>query len=151
MFEQVSIEELADSVFRVSDESIRANEEEEIRQSTMSFSQSAKDSNIADSTGSDLADEGIQAAMDNANEKWKADVLEILRYLSITHREFNADDLARIMKTDGVPNTHPNAIGGLFREANKRNWCKKTDKYVKSKVPKKHSRILLIWESLLHD
>lgn len=116
----------------------------------ISFSQRAKESNLADETGEILADDGIQAALDYANKEWKDKVLNIIKILLISHKHITADDVCFLMEEWEIEMKHPNALGGLFRTAARRNWCRKTGNFISSKIPRKHSRPLQVWESKLY-
>jgi len=116
----------------------------------ISFSRRAKESNIADCTGEILANEGIRAATDASDSEWRTEVLNLLYELLVVKKEITADDLNHAMENFNLELKYPNALGGIFREAAKRKWCRKTDKYIASDIPRKHMRPLRVWASTLY-
>jgi len=101
-----------------------------------------------DYTGEYLKEEGMEAAMNGAKREWKASVLKCIRDLAERMEVFTADDLAWEMEKQNVPDLHPNAKGGLINIAVRQKWMFR-DGYTKSRIPKKHQRIMPIYRSLL--
>lgn len=111
------------------------------------FSAIAVAVNQEDVGGEQLKEEGMKAALDAAGMQWRANAIWKLKNLCLDQEYVCADDM------DGYENPkHKNAMGGLFREASSRGWIEPSGlPDSKSKIPRKHSRKIPIWKSLLHN
>ena len=114
--------------------------------SNLSFSDAIRQRHLEDYRPEDLADEGINRASDAVSTEWKEEALNALRSNLEVRLTVTADDLESYSNPE-----HPNAMGGIFREAAKRGWCRFSGQYKASTIPRKHGRMLRIWESLLKD
>lgn len=91
--------------------------------------------------GQAAADAGSAVAL-NAAEQWKVVANEALDELIATGEEFTADDIAERV---GVPEDHPNAMGGLFSAASKQRRIQPVG-MKKVTRPISHARRVLVWK-----
>ena len=85
---------------------------------------------MSDKTGQQLADEGIQKALDNANEEWKEAARSAVRILCRKRGVdgmFSADAVnAIIAKTTASTHTKK-AMGGIFKTMCSEGWIEHSD------------------------
>lgn len=85
---------------------------------------------------------GQQSVLRNASEIWKEEAFNLIQGLSDAYDEFSSDDLRGLIH----PPEHPNAYGAMFSAMAKMKVIKKTGRYIKSKTPSCHSRIIATWQ-----
>lgn len=85
---------------------------------------------------------GQQSVLRNTSEAWKEQAFNLIQGLAFARDEFSSDDLRCLI----LPPEHPNAYGAAFSAMAKMKCIKKTGRYIKSKTPSCHSRIISTWQ-----
>lgn len=99
----------------------------------------------------DSKEEAIERSMGNANERWKTAALDTIVEIAQKTPSFTSDDVLAVLDRLDVKTHDTRALGGIFVQAARLGWIRKTGAYVPSKRPACHSRPILVWESLLHS
>jgi hypothetical protein len=90
--------------------------------------------------------DGIQRADDHANERWKTDAYNAVRFLATAGFPFTADDVWAQLSGQGVDSsTHePSALGPIFLKASRNKIIVKTGRLVPTRYARRH-RDLTEW------
>lgn len=111
------------------------------------FSALATQSNLADCNGLELKQEAMSRVLASADPKWIVDALKVILTVCEEREEFSTNDLWPLL-----PHIkEPRALGAVLTMAAKRRYCRKTDRYEPSNIPRQHSRPLAIWQSLIFE
>lgn len=99
----------------------------------------------------DTKEEAIERSMGNANERWKTAALDTIVEIAQKTPSLTSDDVLAVLDRLDVKTHDTRALGGIFVQAARLGWIRKTGAYVPSKRPACHSRPILVWESLLRS
>ena len=113
------------------------------------FSALAKNSNIQDLSPNQITDEAIEAADRGASMEWKAEALRLLREICQDHVLVTVEMLSEALSHSGVSTSNNSALGSIMRKGAALGLMRKTGQFKTSDDPKKHMRVIPIWESLL--
>jgi len=98
--------------------------------------------------GTELRDEGMSRVWDNTPENWRVVAMTLLFQLAQRQAEVTTDDLWKVLPP--LPEgCHPNVIGGLWMEAVRQHWLRRTDRMVISERQNAHARRVPVYESLV--
>jgi hypothetical protein len=109
-----------------------------------------KQRSIFEPTGQELADAGMQQALDNANIDWKIEMhhcIEQLCSLLGVGATFTADDVNKMMEERPVTTHTKNAAGGIFRKKASEGFIVHVG-YTKSTRPIAHAGVIGVWKIL---
>ncbi len=84
---------------------------------------------------------GQQSVLRNQADWWKEEALAVIIRFVATHDQMTSDDLRELI---GSPE-NSNSWGAIFSCASKQKIIKKTGKYVASKIPSCHGRMIAVW------
>lgn len=90
--------------------------------------------------GREARDAGASLAL-SAVDRWRVAAAEALDRLIARGQPFTSDDVADEV---GVPETHPNAMGGLFSAASKQGRIE-TVGYTQATRKSAHARVIRVW------
>lgn len=103
--------------------------------------------NQEDVGGLALKKEAMSRVLASADPKWIVDALKVILTVCEEHEEFSTNDLWPLL-----PHIkEPRALGAVLTMAAKRRYCRKTDRYEPSNIPRQHSRPCLLWQSLIYE
>lgn len=111
----------------------------------MSFTESITARN--DQTSLDDFMERVEA---NADAAWKTKAFDSVIHLCRTRRQFTADDVWELLAGEEVGTHEPRALGAVIVKAAKSGLCRSTGRYEQSRLPVRHRRPVVIWESCEH-
>lgn len=90
----------------------------------------------------------MNRALIGADEQWKEAVIEAIKYLTYTRKEFSGDDILEIVSnSENIFTNTTGALGPICRQMAKAGLIRNSGKIVRSKIPNKHGNIHIIWES----
>jgi hypothetical protein len=91
-----------------------------------------------------ITEDAIRRADKLANDQWRQDTEDaiITVALAVGPAGFISDDV-RPMVSDDVPH---DAMGPCFRRLAKRGLIRMTGQFRKSTIPKKHKKVMPVWE-----
>lgn len=92
----------------------------------------------------------IEKADEHADAEWKVEAIKIVEDLARRKMFFNADDFWMVMDKTGFKTHDKRAFGNIMRQAVKKDLCKKTTTFVKSKRKNCHSMDIPVYESLIY-
>lgn len=95
--------------------------------------------------GVQLKELGQQQVLTNAGEQWKDAALDCILNLANSGNEFTSDDIRGIMDKTNPPH-NGKAYGAILSSASKKKIIKKTGRYVLTKIPTSHARMIAVWE-----
>lgn len=96
----------------------------------------------------------MERVENHANEQWKVQMLEVLREVARTHREFTADLPMEVYERDPErPRTHNNrAMGPLVVQAMKEGVIRKKEGCFQNSIRRScHNRPIQIYVSLIYE
>jgi len=109
------------------------------------FSTQAQKSNKVDTeygkSGEEMAQDGLQIALEHANAHLISVALERLEDLCRTQETVTANAFEDLRLG--------NVLGAVFRAGVKNGWIRFSGQFIHSKTPRAHSRMIRVWESLL--
>lgn len=86
--------------------------------------------------GKRLRDVGMGVVLENSDESYKQNVMDVIGQLAASGYRFTAEDIREIA---GSPTGHPNVLGALMHVAVKTKVIRRVD-YAKAKRYRSHSR-----------
>lgn len=93
---------------------------------------------------------GMSQVERNADEAWKAAVLEAIRSVAHKMQYFTMEHVRFECSQMGVPEPHHvNAWGPMLKVAAKEGYCESTNTYSKGTTAASHGHAMLVWRSLL--
>lgn len=111
------------------------------------FSETAVRTNQEDVGGLELKKEALSRVLASADPTWVMDALKVIMAVCEEQEEFSTNDLWPLL-----PHIkEPRALGAVLNEAAKRRYCRKTDRYEPSNIPRQHRRPISVWESLIYS
>ena len=116
---------------------------------TTSFSSQAIQSNLFDFSSQEVTNEAVARSGEHAAPEWSKYARVCLRSLCERKQTLTVDDLCALLSRYDVHTHNSSALGAIMRHGAKSGWMKLSGEYKKSDDPKKHSRVLPIWQSLL--
>lgn len=90
-------------------------------------------------------DEAIASVYQNTSVHWKDKANAAVFYLCRNRETFTADDVLEMVKDE--PCHDLRALGAVMRNAQAEGLCRSTGRYVQSRLPQRHKRPVVIWES----
>lgn len=115
------------------------------------FSAQMVQSNLFDFTAKERTDEAIERANEHADPEWKALAKRWLKTICEQHQTFTVDTLCNVLSTfPEIETRNTSALGAVMRFGAGQNWMRQTGEWELSKDPKKHSRALRKWQSLIY-
>jgi hypothetical protein len=96
-----------------------------------------------------LTTEAIERVEEHANDRWIAEVRDVVRLLASCRHEFTTDDVWLQVDRLDVTTHEPRAMGAVMRFAARSGWVTATDRVVSSLRPECHCRPVRVWQSLL--
>lgn len=101
--------------------------------------------NQQDVGGLELKQEALSRVLASADPKWIVDALKVIMTVCEEHEEFSTNDLWPLL-----PHIkEPRALGAVLTIAAQRMYCRKTDRYEPSNIPRQHRRPISLWQSLI--
>ncbi len=99
-------------------------------------------------SGEQLKEEGIQKALDNANDEWKSSARQCVRILCESlgvGGQFSSDDVNKLLDEMEVTTHNTSAMGGIFKTMRSHGWIEHCA-YTKSTRPASHARVIGVWK-----
>lgn len=93
----------------------------------------------------ELTEEGIARSWENAADPWKAYALHCVSVIAKRMEEFTVNDVRPLVEAGGFTTNDNRAMGGVIKEAQRRNWIESTKRVQTSKVG--HGSNMTIWRS----
>ena len=95
-------------------------------------------------------DAAMEAAEENAYQKWKAEALKTIRRVALEMDFFTVDRVQELMQLTKL-DTHDNrAMGPMMLEARRRGWIESTRQTVQSTQKHCHANPRTLWRSKLN-
>ncbi len=113
------------------------------------FSKAIIQSELAGRSPKEVTEEAIQRSANHADPHWMEVALFWLQHVCQNESRFTVDVLCEALSHTEAKTHDNSALGPVMQHGAKQGWMRKTGEYVKSKDPKKHCRVLPVWESLL--
>jgi len=94
-----------------------------------------------------LRDDGLKQVLANTPDGWKEGVVQAARHLLEGMNYVTGEDIRLYCEQKNIRPHHCNAWGGVVPLLVSLDYLKETDRTVKAKDPKAHSRRIRVWES----
>lgn len=93
----------------------------------------------------ELTEEAIARSWENAVDPWKEYALHCVSVVAKRMEEFTVNDVRPLVEAGGFTTQDKRAMGGVIKEAQRRNWIASTGRVQTSKVG--HGSNMTIWSS----
>jgi predicted glycosyl hydrolase (DUF1957 family) len=90
--------------------------------------------------------DGIERSYRNTTSVWKQEASEALQVLAKLQREITSEDVITLLERKGVTTGNNKAMGAVMVAAQRAGVIKATDKWVTSRLKRRHHAPVRVWE-----